>query len=117
MYDPLQDYYVCDSCGDKKLSMELSSMACRCGGGYRTYWNGGPSLFEPHYCHELKSYVSSWKDKERVAQKQGCRIIDGSKVKDYRRQKKNMPDITREAFKRDGYKVGKDGKARHISEL
>lgn len=114
IYDPSQDYYFCDSCGLKRQAFEMDSMACSCGGGFRTHWNGGPSLFDPHYCHELKSYVSSWSEKERVAKKQGCVILDGKKINQYRKERKNMPDITRAMAKRDGYYYDKKTKKFHV---
>ena len=61
--------YWCMSCGVRKANYEIDSMVCTCGGEFRPDGAlfGQAAVFHPYYDRVLRSYVSSYRQQERLA--------------------------------------------------
>ncbi len=112
--------YFCKDCGVRKTNNQMNSMVCSCGGDMRpegTMFGSAP-IFEPHYCPVLRTYLTSYKQQEKLAvahrspsHPEGLRLQqwDRKQIREYKNIHKYKEDYKQSQYK--GYKVGQ-GKVR-----
>lgn len=63
--------YFCDSCRKVKDNHQMKSFECKCGGTMQLLKNVDMIAFEPFYSKDLKAYITSVKQEERLLKKKG----------------------------------------------
>ena len=113
--DKIEIDYYCQNCGSKKSNQDMESMLCTCGGYLRPDGElfSRAAIFEPHYCPVLRTYLTSYKQQERLAvahrsrsHPEGLRLQqwDRKQINEYRRIRRYKEDYKQSQY--PGYKVG-----------
>lgn len=98
--------YHCNSCGRNTTNEKMESFVCKCGGTFRLgIVIGLDRTFHPEWDNEMRTYVSSYRQQERLAKKEGCVITPIEMTKKLKKIRANKEDYNRMELAQRGIRV------------
>lgn len=103
--------YTCTDCGKVVNNDDMDSFLCECGGTFRLGSRIDISrTFHPEWDEVTRTYVSSYRQQERLAKKEGCVVTPSDMTKRLKHIRKNKEDFNRGELAKRGIRV-KHGEA------